>query len=62
MTVSEFIAVSTAGNVMVIDQSETRMYDADTVNTLISKYGSRDIYLITPTAEDHIELILKKAR
>lgn len=62
MKVQDFIHVTSSENVTIIDGANSKFYNLDhsNVSDILNDYGDRDVYIITATGEDQVEIIVKK--
>lgn len=62
MKVQDFIHVTSSEIVTILDGAESKEYvlDHSNVSDILNDYGDREVYIITATGEDQVEIIVKK--
>lgn len=62
MKVRDFIQVTSSDEVTIIDGENSNVYvlDHTDVSEILSDFGNREVYIITATGEDQVEIIVKK--
>ena len=62
MKVRDFIQVTSSDEVTIIDGENSNVYvlDHTDVSEILNDFGNREVYIITATGEDQVEIIVKK--
>ncbi len=62
MKVQEFIRVTSSDEITILDGEEQHDYflDHSDVSEILNNYGNREVYIITATGKDQVEIILCK--